>query len=180
MGKPDKAVLSLGGEQLSRDLGTISATDSTVTDTIHCSGAYGATLTASSIIGGSEDCIDFNNTSHDLAIKVEYLESGGKYVSTIKGGSYRIYLGGVIHLHGSEVDVDLGNWSDQSSALTMAVTLDLKSSDGSPVTYRILNASKPILAPGSGPYRCIFHLPPILIKPVWFFWGLLKRLKILA
>jgi hypothetical protein len=112
-----------------------------------------------SATGGSEDIIDVNNKACDVTVVAKELWSGGKYVATIKGGSTATYLEGTIYKGGSEVDIDYGNHSDQSSAKTTGNILNVKHKSGAPVTVRVLNADKPLFTPGSGPYVYVFPHP---------------------
>lgn len=115
-------------------------------------------LRATTIYGGQEDCIDFNNQVGGIGVKAEYIPQG-KYVFTVKGGATGIELSGRIIGSGSEVDVDLGNWSDQCQWRTTGVVLDLSKPDGSPVTVRVLHADKPTEVAFSGPYKYVFPRP---------------------
>lgn len=111
---------------------------------------------------GAEDVVDINNRSTWVALHAGLWNiAGSKYGFTVKGGSSDILLYGHVIGHGKECDVDLGNWSDQSNEKTRRVTLDLYSSDGSPIRVRVLNAERPHLAPGSGPYEWVFPSPNI-------------------
>jgi hypothetical protein len=123
------------------------------------------------VFGGTEDCVDVNNECTGVAVIAKGFWSGGKYVATVKGGSFGITLRGSIYKSGSEVDVDLGNWSDQSAKKTSMVFLDLVKPEDREVTVRVLNAHKPILAPASGPYRYVFPHPDSWYHgaAVWFF-----------
>lgn len=93
--------------------------------------------------GGREDCVDINNKSHHIAVVADEWESGGKYVATIKGESNDVHLEGRIVKHGSEMDIDLGNWSDQSNERTINVFLGFVCDDT--IHVRVLNAWAPII-----------------------------------
>lgn len=110
------------------------------------------------IVGGYEDCIDINNFSDNIAIKVDELHASGKYVATIKGSSSNIELSGHIVKHGKEVDIDIGNWSDQSNEPTKNVKLNLSSDDG-PVTVRVLAGDIPYFMNGEENYKIVFPNP---------------------
>lgn len=99
------------------------------------------------IHGGSEDCLDVNNKCRDVIVGDEKTVwvPRGKYVATIKGGSHRVEVRGILVGHGKEVSVDLGNWSDQSNDRTEGVYINLKTDDGSAISYRRLNATSPRL-----------------------------------
>ena len=123
------------------------------------------------VFGGKEDCIDVNNRCRNVAVYAKGLWSGGKYVATIKGGSTGTRITGRIVAGGSEVDVDIGNWSDQSDQPTTGTVLCLTRTDGRPVTVRVLNGEKPAEDPDSGPYRYVFPHPDAWYHKaaVWFF-----------
>lgn len=114
--------------------------------------------------GGQEDCVDVNNHCRGLRVSAELWRPRGKYLATIKGGSKFITLAGNVDGHGSEVDVDIGNLSDQSDDPTGPVYLDLKHVRGEPITVRIINGARPIvLNPGQQKYTVTLRVPP--------FWG---------
>lgn len=134
---------------------------------------------AGRVYGGKEDCADFNNKCHNIQLKADSFHSGGKYVTTIKGGCTGIDIRGEIECGGSEVDHDYGNWSDQSNAKTTGNILGTWKADGSPVTVRCLNADKPMVVPGTGPYRYLFPRPDAFYHGivVWLFLTT-RRLKL--
>lgn len=103
------------------------------------------------IYGGVEDCIDMNRYCENVLIENCTLYPAGKYAMTIKGGSSGIVLRNiVIDGHAGEVDIDLGNWSDQSMEQSRAICLDnVTRADGTPVTVRVLWAEKPIVVGGN-------------------------------
>jgi hypothetical protein len=114
--------------------------------------------------GGKEDCVDVNNRCENLRIHAELWVPHGKYLATIKGGSKAITLSGCVEGHGSEVDVDIGNISDQSDNATGPVYLNLKHVAGDPITVRIINGSRPFIAnPDNQKYVIKLRVPP--------FWG---------
>jgi hypothetical protein len=102
------------------------------------------------IIGGREDCIDINRGGL-IAIADTLLYPRGKFAVTIKGGAEVVTLRNVtLAGHGSEVDIDLGNWSDQSGERTRGVTLDnVFAADGKPVVIRVLHADMPLIRGGN-------------------------------
>jgi hypothetical protein len=102
------------------------------------------------ILGGREDCIDINRGGL-IALRNVTLNPKGKYGVTIKGGAEVVTLKSVVFCsHGSEVDVDLGNWSDQSGERTRGVTLEnVFSADGKPVIVRVLHADMPLVRGGN-------------------------------
>jgi len=104
--------------------------------------------------GGSEDCVDMNAVTN-CSVRAKGFMPRGLFCATVKGGAHGAFIQGELLGHGSEVDFDLGNWSDQSRAKTGSAILDVTSADGSPITYRVLNAERPVLA-GPGPWRNVF------------------------
>lgn len=130
--------------------------------------------------GGLEDCADLNNEVNNVRLKAASWQSGGKFCFTIKGGASNVTIEGPITNHGKEVDVDLGNWSDQSKKKTTGVYLNLTTPDHSPIIVRVLQADEPTFAPGSGPYKYAFPSPknPLHGFFVWCFktgLGLYKK-----
>jgi hypothetical protein len=127
----------------------------TVKITSGCSRMF---LEAEAIYGGAEDACDTNNHATSCTVHANW-HPQGKYLATIKGGSHSIALMGDVFSHGSEVDVDLGNWSDQSQDATTATILGLWSHTGKPIRVRVLNATVPTLMAGSGPYVFVWPRP---------------------
>lgn len=114
------------------------------------------------VYGGTEDAIDINNGCENIEIEADTVVLGGKMGITIKGGARNIRI--TIHNligAGREVDVDLGNWSDQSHEPVQNVTLDITRLNGDPVRVRCINADRPWFAPNSGPYVFLFPSPAI-------------------
>jgi hypothetical protein len=127
-------------------------------DALKISGIEGTTIEIGQIIGGIEDCIDVNRSCKSIKIFTKELIASGKYVATIKGGSSYIELHGHIRRHGSEVDIDIGNWSDQSNDPTKYVILNLTADNG-PVTVRVLSGTEPIFLNSEENYRFLFPDP---------------------
>lgn len=129
------------------------------------------TYVGQTVYGGQEDCVDINNRCKSVRVSAVFRPQG-KYVSTIKGGSRGIILTGSVYGHGTEVDVDLGNWSDQSQETTRQVHLNLKSMDGKPIRVRVLKAETPTFEEGSGPYEYAWPKPDSWYHDlvVWFFY----------
>lgn len=131
------------------------------------------------VYGGKEDCVDVNNKSEDVFIRADLFVPKGKYVATIKGGSKNIHLKGMVRGHSSEVDIDIGNLSDQSDNLTGPVYLDLVHEDGpdEPIMVRCLGGPRPVLLnEGLQKYEIVFKVPGFWQS--WFLkgWKLLKKL----
>lgn len=166
--KPDKNLISYYGERPlgNHEHGVIAPPDGSYADSMKISDCDHGYVRATRIFGGTEDCIDVNNKCNDITVFADEWHSGGKYVCTIKGGSSNIMVGGVIMKHGSEVDVDLGNRSDQSDNSTIGVTLNFSTRDGTPVTVRVLNASRPHIMNPQQPYKFVLVLGPT-VGSIW-------------
>lgn len=143
-------------------------------DIFKLSHATNVVLRNSKIAGGKEDCIDMNRYCENVLIENVTLHSGGKYCITIKGGTKNVVLRNIIvDAHGSETDIDLGNWSDQSSDLTTNITLDnVKSRDGTPVRVRVLWADKPTIIGGSDIKLTVIP------RPLYAIYRLLRKYKL--
>ena len=157
---PDKNLISFNGPQDNGKSVFLDVLDGTgYDDTIKCSTGLSATsISVGKIIGGREDCIDINNHCEGVVVSCRDAQSGGKYVATLKGESKNCTLILVISKHGSEVDIDLGNNSDQGNGYTTGTVICASAVDGSEVTVRVLQAQKPVFS-GGGPYRFIFPHP---------------------
>jgi hypothetical protein len=127
---------------------------------------------------GHEDAIDINNRCNDVTLLNATIGVTGKgdQAITIKGGSRKIRISGVLHSRSkSKVDVDIGNWSDQSYNLSEDIELNLTHIDGKPVNVRIGRA-KNIKLSGSCKKMVIAS---ILLKAYWWLkWAVRKVLKI--
>jgi hypothetical protein len=116
------------------------------------------------VIGGREDCVDINNHSQRIRIEAGLWEPRGKYLATIKGGSKDIHLSGRVRGHGREVDIDIGNISDQSDDPTGPVYLNLLHERGEPITVRVINGERPLLLNETEQkYKIVLKVPT--------FWG---------
>lgn len=129
------------------------------------------------VTSGQEDCIDINNQCEHLTLRVEKLIFQGAMGVTIKGGSRHIIISANDCLgHGKETDVDIGNWSDQSSEPTTDVTLDIRRLDSDCTYVRVINGQRPVFEVGSGPYKFVFPwpwIPRCIVVPIF---NLLHRL----
>jgi hypothetical protein len=127
------------------------------------------------VAGGREDVIDINH-SNDCVVTLGVSVPRGKYLSTQKGGSFNNKLT-VLHQigHGSEVDHDYGNKSDQSDKLTRCNTLNTNSvEDGSSPTVRIIRAEKPLVLGVAVSYKFPSNLPKTLRKFAIFILNLVQ------
>ena len=129
------------------------------------SGCTNFSLDAAHIYGGQEDCLDANNKATGCTVHANW-HPQGKYLATIKGGCHGIGLFGDVYAHGSEVDVDIGNWSDQSENVTTGTILGLWSKTGHPIRVRVLNGLKPTAMAGSGPYTYVWPHPDGMLHPI--------------
>jgi hypothetical protein len=175
-GPPDKD--ETGAEEIrswTEDLTSLVVPPGT-SDTLKFSRVRNLSVVAVGILeGGSEDCIDINNKCRNIFISVPHgIKAFGQYVATIKGGSTNIHLRGMIMQHGSTVDVDLGNWSDQSRDITSNVSLDIWTNTGKPVKWRMLNAAVPKLI--GSKYQKALSVPSFLRKAFVLFYSALKKI----
>lgn len=150
-----------------------------VDDALKISASSHLMIFCGAIHGGREDCVDINNKSNGILVDSDF-HPNGKYVATIKGGSSNILLRGIVHGHGTEVDIDIGNVSDQSDNLTTNVRLDLIHAKGEPITVRCIGGPRPILLnEGEQEYRVVLKVPGAIQSCVLKTWKFLKKIKIL-
>jgi hypothetical protein len=107
---------------------------------------------------GAENVLDINDRSSVVLDAQEWIIEGSKYGFTCKGASY-LSVSGLVRGRGKECDVDFGNYSDQWPRGRSTGRLNLVRADGSPIRVRCLQAAKPTLVPGSGPYEFLFPHP---------------------
>jgi hypothetical protein len=119
----------------------------------------------------AEDAIDINHC-HDCSIHIGELWPARKYCGTIKGASSQIEITVMRqHGHGTEVDWDYGNFSDQGNGDTVGCELNSQTADASPVTVRLLSATRPTI-PNEHEQRYI-----ITATPRGWFYPLYNFLK---
>ena len=142
----DKNYLSIYAEEVGlRVFGNLVPPDDSYSDTLKFGGlSHDGEVEAARIVGGREDCVDMNNV-RDIHVRAEVFEPRGRFLATIKGGSVGCQLSGTVVGHGTETDVDLGNWSDQSRKITRGTRLCLLSADGSPIRVRVLLSEWPVI-----------------------------------
>lgn len=116
-------------------------------DAVKCSNVKDVFIKECVIIGGKEDVLDCNRYSENISLFQCMLVPTGLFVATIKGGSKNVsFVDCSIDGHGKEVDIDLGNWSDQSEEKATGVLIsNCNTMDGSPIRVRVLNADKPVI-----------------------------------
>jgi hypothetical protein len=85
---------------------------------------------------------------------------------TIKDSRYVLLMDVIIHAHGKETDIDLGNWTDTGTSVTRGVVLmNVTSEDGRPVKVRVGHAEWPTIIDGN----CkIDRLGSYLLKAYWW------------
>lgn len=138
--------------------GAVEPPDDTYADALKFSGVQRLRVVVDRVVGGREDCVDVNNHCRDVEVVARLgFVPRGKYVATIKGGSRNITLRGPVLGHGTEVDFDCGNHSDQSDNETQGITLDLWTPDGSAITWRQLNGSDIRLREGQA-WRAVLRI----------------------
>lgn len=164
MSKPDINLHSFNGPDF--DGAVVTMLDeirpgSEISDTLKCSsrlrdftGRFGV------VYGGKEDCIDINNRCERIYIEAQRWVPQGKYLATLKGGSRSIAISGEVEGHGSEVDIDIGNISDQSDNPTKDITLNLRHVAGDPITVRVINGERPkFLNADVQQYKVVLQVP---------------------
>jgi len=147
--KPDDNFLSIPdepfvGERFFTDLIPLSRN----ADTLKFSNSQNGVIRGRRIVGGYEDCVDCNRGCANLDVHFDVWEPRGKAAITDKGGSRDNRFSGVIICPGTECEVDIGNWSDQSEKRTTGTRLNLRMADGSKVRVRVLNGWVPIFENG--------------------------------
>lgn len=163
MSKPDNNLHSIANRRPLGDvyLGDLIADPAVHADALKITNCADGRVFVGRIVGGAEDCIDLNNHCENLEIVAESIEPRGKYGVTNKGGNRNITICTKLRGHGSEVDVDLGNVSDQSDDVTGPTKLYIEHELGpqEPVRTRNLNATRPIILNPAQRYETIFAVP---------------------
>lgn len=124
-----------------------------------------------------ENALDINHNTKGVTIKGVFGRSGGRgeQVITIKGGSTNATLAGAIDSTGTNADIVIGQWSDQSTEPSS--NLDLRGlfhSDDRPLTVIIARArSKTIKLP---PGAKVLRLKSALYTIYW--WAKFAAVKV--
>jgi hypothetical protein len=128
------------------------------------------------IHGSGEDCGDFNDGVENITVgdPDTIWVPNGKHLATIKTAK-DITLNGIQVGHGREVDVDLGNHSDQSQARTEGVFINLRTDDQTAITWRRLNATTPRLRQGQR-FKRKHYLPGSLRRIFAAVYAWLKKI----
>ncbi len=137
-------------------------------DTVHFSGCEHQQFLEFIVFGGKEDCLDFNNHCEGLLVKNMTLDSGGMYCITLKGGSCDNAFEDILVMsHGDKVDIEIGNWSDQSIGLSKRNEFgNVQSRDGKPVTYAYRLGCKPKFTNSN-----VHHLFWRSVGITLYYWG---------
>lgn len=107
---------------------------------LKCSGRNSERLTGVIVAQGKENSLDINNESYnlDFAGSWGYVGNEGEQVITIKGGSRNIRLSGPVYSRGTNCDIEIGCWSDQSFDASCDIDLwRLYSGRGQKLTVKI-------------------------------------------
>lgn len=103
--------------------------------------------------GGKENAIDMNRECAAIRVEDAMLFGGDQCAVVIKGGSQDITLSRVtiaLVEPASACDIELGGWSDQSTAMTRRVTLnEVRRLDGCPVRIVLGHAERPLILGGN-------------------------------
>lgn len=151
---------------------TIDASVGGYADALKFSDCTDCSVVACTITGGAEDALDINRGTRFRFDRCRF-NSGGRYAATVKGGASEITFEHCIFTAGREVDIDLGNWSDQAKppAKTTGVRfINCFRDDGQPLRIRCLWADRPSIEATNA---TVSRVHPILL----FFFALAKRLR---
>lgn len=115
-----------------------------------------------------ENAVDLNRNCRNIVLADCVLEAGRQNALTIKGGCELVTVARVtIEGAGGNCDIELGNWSDQSTAPVRGVRLlDVRRSDGRPVRLRVGRAEMPRIEGGN---VRLDRLGSLRLKTYW--WG---------
>ncbi len=135
----------------------LSATLKFTTQLSDFTGDFGTVLPPA---GNPENVADINDRVQRLRLSAErWVIDGTKYGFTAKGAS-DVQLTGLVEGFGKECDASFGNYSDQFPRGKTRAVLNLWREDRkTPIRIQCLQAFKPILVPGSGPYVFTFPNP---------------------
>lgn len=106
------------------------------------------------IYGGVEDAADENNRCDGVDIHFDHWYSGGRYCSTVKGGSKNARRSGCIVRQGKYA-VAVGEFSDQNNDPVTGLRLNHWTTDGSKVRVLLCNCTDPIYENGREHYDVI-------------------------
>jgi len=133
------------------------------------SGRKNTTLRGLVVDQGKENSLDVNNRSSQCVLIGYWGAEGdeGEQVITIKGGSHDITVGGNVYSRGTDCDIEIGAYSDQSFATSYNIDLSaLRRADGKPLTV--------VLGRVNSPLKALFGKPKDIKLPAnckVLFWG---------
>jgi hypothetical protein len=101
---------------------------------------------AGEAVAGTEDVLDACDVQSSQVQFSKAYAAGGRYVSTIKGGTldFKLIIAEQVG-HGRVTDHDLGNWYDFNRRATSRITLDVHTHDSSAARARMLRADRPLV-----------------------------------
>lgn len=148
-------------------------------DTVKVWKCFGCYFQDFTVVGGKEDVADLSPETSACVFKNWAAASSGNFVFTIKGGSkHNLFQNIHITRGGSEVDIDIGNWSSRNFDPSPGNRfVNVWRSDGKPVTvrYRFFGC-RPILEAGDYKilwFQCLGLTAYWWAKYVWHI--ILKR-----
>lgn len=115
---------------------------SAVNDTLKISNSSNVTIGNKTIVNYNEDCLDLCRV-HSSAFYNLVLDPRGRNGVTVKGASSNILLNVTLVAHGSECDIELGQFDNYwypGRPPTRDVTIKARSTDGQPVVVRLWDA----------------------------------------
>jgi hypothetical protein len=136
-------------------------------DTLKFSHARHGSAARLVVVGGRENAVDFNRGCAQVRLEDCLLVGGGQCAVVIKGGSSDITLARVAlaEVRG-DYEIELGGWSDQSTAPTVRVTLqEVTRRDGRPVRVVVGRAERPTV---SGCRVEILFWRSVALKAYWW------------
>jgi len=106
---------------------------------------YGVNVVGISAAQCRENVLDINHSKGVTFVRARLGRTGevGEQVITIKGGSSDVLIHGTIYSRGTNADVVLGQWADQSTARSHTIDLSgLARDDGEPVTVIMVRVDR--------------------------------------
>jgi len=155
---PDKNFLSFSGHfGYVRDLVVDPDTTLPWADALKFSNVHDSTFDNIRVLhAGSEDGVDMNNFTCRNVLK-QFTVPCGRQALTLKGGSCdNVLVDWLIVGRGKYVELEFGNWSDQSHGLSTGnVIRRVRCDDGKPVRY-------------AGRFGCLPKFEESQVKHVWW------------
>lgn len=116
---------------------------------LKCSGRVGTHLKGLSVAQCKENAADCNAETHDCSFEGDWGMAGGEgeQVLTVKGGSHHLAFAGEVWSRGTDCDIEVGAWSDQSTSATHHIDLSgLRHATGRPLTVVLARVHSPLMA----------------------------------